>query len=362
MKTNRFFLLFPILLPVLWLQSAERELGICPCMSGPFLEWEALTPETPQEAGPYKARALAVDPDEGTLYALTTSTLWKSADQGNHWTVLADEKNISGKLWYGLALVFDPHTGGLGIFLKDPPAQRVQSAVSLDEGNTWNPVDRVIMDGDKGRSYGWSWGQVDWANDPTRMLARMHHSTRLWFSEDAGSNWKEIAESPYFGFAPDGAILVADPSIGNIRRSTDQGETWEVVAENLAVHAFRPVIHGDHIYWLGEGGLFRGNASGSDWEPVGSALRYAYWGPYYGETEDDIIVATKDGVFHTADAGYLWTKIADNPIMTAEAHREKPTQHFWLIGRNTFGWDVKNQILFLADGKLHKLDLSPLLN
>jgi len=338
--------------------QAAREGGTCPAIAPNLIPWKSVEIESPSNQKIDRTYAIAVVPGTGTLYNLPgRKGLWKSLDQGSTWEQIADDTEMAGALWYGIALHYDPETGGLAAFLKDPMDDPVQSAVSLNEGQAWHPVKRLIMEGDKLRSYGWSWGQVDWHNNPKRMLAKMHHSSRLWFSDDGGETWREIENTDYFGFAPDGSILIAKQNDGTILRSNDNAMTWEAVAENLVVHAFRPVIHEDAVYWLGEGGLFVADAEGRNWKPLGSELRYAFWGPYFGATPDDIIVATKEGIFKSESRGDLWTKIAENPIMQAEAKQDKPTKHDWLIGRNTFGWDVKNNILYLADGQLHRLDM-----
>lgn len=345
------------------LTAAEREYSTCPTIASDLLKWQPVVVESPADSRIENTQAIAVDPENGVLYNLKGRTgLFKSMDQGSNWERIADTSEMAGAYWYGIALHRDRTTGGMALFLKDPLEDPVQSAVSLDEGENWHSVERLVMEGDKLRSYGWSWGQVDWANNPRRMLGKMHHSSRLWFSDDGGATWREIENTDYFGFAPDGSILIAKPGQGTIQRSTDDGDSWETVADDIPVHAFRPVIFEGNIYWLGESGLFRADATGRDWKPMGSELRNAFWGPFFGANADEIIVASKDGIFLSAEGGDLWTKIAENPIMLAEAKKEKPTQHSWLIGRNTFGWDAKNQLLFLADGKLHKLDLSRLAN
>ncbi len=345
------------------LAAAEREYGTCPTVAHELLRWQEVEIQSPAGQRLEKTRAIAINPQTGSLYNLKGRTgLFKSMDQGQNWEQIADTSDMAGGYWYGIALHCDHDTGGLALFLKDPQQDPVQGAVSLDDGQSWQPVSRLLMEGDQLHSYGWSWGQVDWANNPQRMLAKMHHSSRLWFSDDGGATWREIENTDYFGFAPDGSILIAKPGQGTIQRSTDDGASWETVADDLPVHAFRPVVFKGQIYWLGEGGLFRADASGDHWKPIGSELPDAYWGPFFGTSADEIIVGTKDGIFHSQEGGDLWTKIAENPIMLAEAEQEKPTKHDWLIGRNTFGWDVNSQVLFLADGKLQKLELSPLLD
>ena len=346
------------------LAAAEREYSeysTCPTVAHDLLRWQKVEVESPSDRRMEKTRAIAVDPETGALYSLKGRTgVFKSMDQGSNWEQIADTSEMAGSYWYGIALHRDRSTGGIALFLKDPQEEPLQCVISLDDGGTWHPIKRVLIEGDHLRSYGWSWGQVDWANNPRRMLGKLHHSSRLWFSEDGGANWREIENTDYFGFAPDGSILIAKPTSGTILRSTDNGAEWETVADDIAIHAFRPVIFEKSIYWLGEGGLFQADATGTHWKTVGSELPHAYWGPFFGETKKGIIVGTREGIYHSQEGGDLWTKIADNPIMLAEAKKEKPTSHNWLIGRNTFGWDVKNNILFLADGNLHKLDLKPL--
>jgi len=325
-----------------------------------YAQWKELTPELEGTGAHRSIKAIEVDAVTGDLFMTQKNSVWKrSSKDSPTWTRLDGNHELLGNLWYGISMVRDDETGALAIFRKDPHDQPVNSAYTLNQGEIWQPIKRVLIEGNKSNSYGWSWGVVDWNSEPLRMLARMHHSSRLWYSADAGENWTELSEKTiFFGFTPDGTILAAHPDQRTILSSSDNGKTWETAIYGAKVQARMPVAKNGNLYWLVESGLMVTKDNGRTWHRQGSLIQNAYWGPYFGKTENDIIVVTLDGVFRTDDAGETWNKVAENRAKELETGYGEPDHRFdWFIGQTTWGWDAQRNILYVAHGRLEMLEM-----
>ncbi|MFP4380765.1 MAG: hypothetical protein ACLFUS_09715 [Candidatus Sumerlaeia bacterium] len=328
----------------------------CPCFAQ---EWVDLGDKMLASNAGRGARAIAVDPESGTIFKTNKSDLFLSKDQGQTWEAI-DQGQIKGALWFALSLRYDPLTGGIAVFKKDPQDQEVQGAISMDLGQTWHPFTRVTEGMDKLRSYGWSWGVVDWSdNPPQNMLARMHHSTRIWKTTDGGQNWAELSpQSSYFGIFDDKTYVVALDKKKSIIRTTDAGATWETVQEDIEITAHIPTLRGDHMYWLAKDGVIYTDDQGKSWQKTEGRLEDAYWGPYFGLTENDMMVITLEAIYLTHDGGKTWNRVADNRAREVEKDFGEPKHRFdWFIGRTGWGWDATNNIIYVGHGKLEKLQL-----
>lgn len=178
--------------------------------------------------------------------------------------------------------------------------------------------------------------------DPFRrtMLAGGHERTEIYRSVDGGQNWTSLAPNLPSGAGFASYPLVIDATthllgtnsdVGSgIFRSTDEGQTWELVIDVPVSSA--PILDGDNIYWLvangggivmsadgGESFEFTGTGTGgaplslvqlpggllathnessilvtSDaggtWIPVGPPLPYIPWGVAYSEQRDSFYI------------------------------------------------------------------------
>lgn len=327
-------------------------------------DWEPMNEKIQEAGGPRGSRAMAVDPATGTIFLTNKTDVWVGEEQGAKWRRI-DNGKIAGNLWFGLSLLHDSESGGLAVFKKDPPEDPVQSALTTDMGKTWQPMTRVTEGEDKLRSYGWSWGDVYWDDKkPRRILARMHHSQRIWLSTDGGQDWKELkVQTSYFGFAPDGSVLMAEYGGDELMRSVDDGETFETVYDSVDVTAHLPVRKNGKVYWVVKDRVIVSEDNGQSWERLEGNLKDAYCGPYFGETEKDMIVVTLDSVMRSRDGGKTWKAVAHNRShemekAESEAKGKEDFRFDWFIGRTTWGWDAKNDIFYMARGPIEKIDLS----
>jgi photosystem II stability/assembly factor-like uncharacterized protein len=315
---------------------------------------------------------IEVDRTDGTVYLLGKG-VYRSKDGGGTWQEIAGE-NVVGHQWYAHALRLDPNGGGrLAVFKKDPRDAPLQSAMTLDAGASWSPISRVLIEGDKLRSYGWSWGVVDWASkEPNFMIGKMHHSNRMWKSTDAGKSWTEMSNpgrggTDYMGLWDARTLVAADPQPRGrdkkprIFRSTDAGESWQLVSEEFRVTQWIPIRLDERLYWLVKDGLIVSADAGKTWTHAGGKLKDAYFGPYFGRTAKDVIVGTMEGIYRSGDGGATWERIADNiAVDLVEKRAEKKDGKYrfdWFIGQADFGWDPIRDKLYLTYKGFYELDL-----
>ncbi len=330
-------------------------------------DWEALNESIQAAGGPRNSRAMAVDPDTGNLYLTGNDDVWLGEDKAAKWQRIDNDKIKQG-LWFGLSIQYYPEQDALAVFKKGKRPDSVKDPVigglTTDNGKTWQTITRVTEGQDKLRSYGWSWGDVYWKSDPERVLARQHHSKRIWLSTDAGQKWNELPhQTSYFGFANDGSILMLLDKEKVMMRSTDDGKTFEAVLENVEASAHMPVRRYGKVYWVVKDGVVVSEDNGKTWKRLDGELTDAYWGPYFGETENDMIVVTLESVMRSWDGGKTWKALAHNRAheLEIEAMKKKGEDKFkfdWFIGRTTWGWDVKNDLFYMAAGPIERIDLS----
>jgi hypothetical protein len=338
-------------------------LVVCLAVSAQAGDWEALNESIKAAGGPGYSRAIQVAPATGNIFSTNKASVLLGEANGTKWRHI-DNGKIAGNLWFGLSLRYYPENEGLVVFKKDPQDQPVTSGFTTDMGKTWTTMTRVTEGEDKLRSYGWSWGDVYWKSEPQRVLARQHHSKRIWLSTDAGQEWKELPhQTTYFGFANDGSILMLLDREKVMMRSTDDGKTFEPVLKDIDASAHMPVRRYGKVYWVVKDGVVVSKDDGKTWKKLAGNLNDAYWGPFFGESEDDMIVVTLESVMRSWDGGKTWKALAHNRAheLEKEAMKKKGEDKLkfsWFIGQTTWGWDVKNDLFYLGCGPIERINLS----
>ena len=98
-------------------------------------------------------------------------------------------------------------------------------------------------------------------------------------------------------------------------------------------------------------GLLVRRDKGATWTRQGSSVDI-WLGPFFGRSEDEMVVVGKNGAFKTGNAGDTWTKIADL----------RPNGPGFSFKPNWFGcyaWDPVNNILYASSmgNPVYKLEL-----
>ncbi len=335
--------------------------------------WVELSDSLREQGARIGRGGLEVDAETGIVHVLGRG-VYRSDDGCETWRRI-DANRVAGAYWFCHAIQVDPgDPNRLAAFMKDPPEATVRSAITLDGGQTWRPVARVKTDR-KLTSYGWSWGLADWSEpEPAFLIARMHHSQRMWASRDGGRRWAELdLQTQYMGVCDANHLLAADPRRGKMLHSCDGGRTWRpsrTPGEVMTVTGFLPVRRGSRVYWVTAKGLAVSDDRGASWRRVGPEMEDLWWGPVFGRTDRQMLVMSRDAVYRSEDAGQTWRHAADHPAYTlAKARAEASAKRRgkgdgkvrwdWFVGETDWGWDTRRRRLYLSrPGKLFYLDLA----
>lgn len=233
----------------------------------------------------------AVDRTTGDVYLMANDIgICKSIDQGKTFTLVSGD-NVTGRFETGWGINVDPQGKRLMCF-----SIYGSCAYSDDAGQTWKKSKVNHLD----------YGAVDWFATAKAMLAIGHESGgKLYYSTDAGANWKTLGRDFSAVGLFDPQTLVAVCKAGGFCRSTDAGQTWTKVSdEKLAAPVM--VEFNNAGYWLGENGLLVSHDKGSTWENVAPLPQGACIGPWFGADESHMIVAATDGLYESVDSGKTW--------------------------------------------------------
>ncbi len=265
---------------------------------------------------------VTVDRASGDVFVVVCDQgLWKSSDKGATFERV-DNKAIGGRCETGFALDFDPNGQRLMCFMIYGACAR-----TLDGGKTWQKSKVQHLD----------FGSTDWSDpDAKTMLAIKHESGgELILSSDGAASWKSLGKgfkNATGVFGPD--ALLASKGKG-IQRSADGGQTWADVSPLQPAGLSMRVFNGVG-YWTTAEGIIVSKDKGQTWSLLGAPVK-AYYGPYFGADEKNLVVVGKDGVQETKDGGATWKVVAPLP----EGFRVGFT------GPN-FAWDPKADIFYAS--------------
>lgn len=261
--------------------------------------------------------------------------LWRSSDHGKNWQRI-DAETISGRDETGWTTSLDQNAPGrLASFSLDG------SAGWTTDGTRWQRFTSL------GRN--WDYGSVDWgAAVPKTIIAAKHETTppgEVYLTHDGGATWKKL---PIYlngnreRVSMVGALNATTAIYGNgdgIQRSTDSGVTWsKVFAENPQTRI--PVLFRGSHYLGCANSLLVSTDLGASWQHQGVGVNI-WQGPFFGRDEKEMLVAGKDGIFVTDDAGATWRHVANL----------KPKEGGFLFSPNWFGcyaWDPVSNIVYAS--------------
>jgi len=262
------------------------------------------------------------------------SPLWHSSDAGLHWSPLplpAATPTANSLIIRQIARGADDRYLYLGATAED------ESAVSYiyrsgDDGLTWTTFDVLRNDQQPGDIL------ADVIPHPARgdRLFITTYAGDVLISEDAGQNWRSVAQRqagieagvtpPQLAFRPDRpdvALLVRGQNTPGaaaltVARSSDGGVTWRSVAASGlplqgAPRALAALRGG--IYLLNtSAGTFRSADDGTTWQPLEGALSSGGVAEFLAPpgtaqsaaAEPTVLAATGHGVYVSRDGGAVW--------------------------------------------------------
>jgi hypothetical protein len=268
------------------------------------------------------------------LTDVTDQGVWRSVNQGADW-----ERVDAGTV--GGLIVLGP---GFDVDQNDP--KRV-AAWSLDGDAGWTS-DGVTWKKMKSVGRNWDFGSTDWNSpDPQTLMATRHEANgEVYLSTDGAATWnlmtiKVFASGVAFpppafamvGVMDEKTLIYGDGD--GILRSTNTGESFTKVSD-LNARTRVPVLFKE-VFYLGGDSLLVSTDKGASWQPQGAALEI-WVGPYFGDDENHMMVANKQGVYLTSDAGANFTKVASLP-----ADPQYDPQ-IW----GGYAWDPKGGFLYAA--------------
>jgi photosystem II stability/assembly factor-like uncharacterized protein len=293
--------------------------------------------------------AIWVARDSGDIFSSNGKTIHISRDAGMTWSEPVTPSKM-GRHWNSIS--FDGAWQGRGLALF--PIENPYSWLTLDGGKTWRTFRKPVSPQVKNH-HGWTFGQVDWsAEEPERFFCKEHDSNDYWFSGDGGATWSRLEGfGGYFGMGigADGALLFStsegkNPTIPGdcehgIYRSEDDGRTWQCVFEGV----FRQKVRAHRIdrvlYWPAKEGLAVSRDGGRSWSVMDGSPKDAVFGPFFGETDQEMLLVSEEGLLRTGDHGVTWTRLLaktelPGPIRYSNFGELKPC----------FAWDWRRDVVY----------------
>ena len=296
--------------PGKWVDISDKLIGAI-IKSGKTLPW------------PGQTGGVAVDPSNGDVYVVVVdSGVWRSTDHGATYARV-DQETVGGRAETGFSLDVNPAGARMMCFMVGG-----SSAMLINNGQTTV----------KSKATNMNFGAVDW-NDGQTLLA-VRHETRGWgwLSVDGATTWKDMGPGyECVGVFDDHTFVAVKGTDPGIQRSEDKGATWEKVSDlapsGRAMRVFKGVG-----YWTSKKGLLVSRNKGEKWIVQGAEVEMST-GPYFGTNEFTFVVAGKDGLLKTEDAGLTWTLVAPYP----DKMKYEPRGWF-----GSYGWDPINDILYAS--------------
>ncbi len=214
-----------------------------------------------QTQGPVggSARYLAVDPTTGSLFALNDHGFFRSTTDNGSW-----EKTLNVASWS--TVIANPRTGAVFVGTLSSGLHR-----SVDRGATWAVIDSIALHGlppslaldPQGRLY-----MAFTSREGQKRISRLRRSA------DDGETWETLSfpDSVYVTsllIHPDTGTLLAAAWYGHIYRSTDDGATWRRVTfvGSGQTGEKRLVVdpHTGQLFLIVKGWLFHSVNDGQTW-------------------------------------------------------------------------------------------------
>ena len=329
--------------------------------SGYAQEWQVITEDLFDEGenpeftdDPFNRRLgalLCLPNGDLLLHRNGQHPLYRSNNQGKSWQAVENTETL-GRAYGSFSFSYDYESGRVAIFtIVQKKGRPAQGLLLSAKGEVIKKIGKPSQEHD-----GWTWGMPAWEqSEPQIILGKEHHKwVIMWLSRDGGQSWQKLDFKSRNPGVIDAQTFVAGNEDG-IYRSVDQGESWEKVSD-FVVSGKHPIRYGNNFYWTSDKGVIWSGDSGESWQLLGQSLKGLLWGPYFGRSEQSLMVVNQQGFHISTDHGRSWKKVAD---FFAPPDSNVEGQYNVLHPTNSYGWDEKRGILYAAGlgGHAYKLKI-----
>jgi photosystem II stability/assembly factor-like uncharacterized protein len=316
---------------------------------------------------------LAVDPHDGTLYAVLYHTLCRSSDGGATWEDVS--AGIPTTLTcHNIIVTLDPRDPSR-LYLYDVPESGEPTTlrsvfVSLDRGETWSELAGAKLDwakavlhsapgtpagaieaaaaflrdftgtvtdpssGDEADVVSFAWGYCDEVvvdpDDPS--ILYVPTESGVYKSNDQGKTWNRatagMTDSAVYGVLVDplSPSTIYATTSASVVKSTDGGASWTAILDSCGSLALAPSLP-SRLYARTADGLLRSDDGGATWTKLGTSGQgsvslasgavgdFLVSGMFVASDRPDTILANDGdaGVLLSTDGGETWRAVAGRP-------------------------------------------------
>ena len=263
---------------------------------------------------------------DGTAFARTTRHgLFKSTDGGNRWAALEEPPVDRPTYRRAMALATSPNYAADGTLFWSLDGDRYVVLKSTDGGQSWEEVlgrtaQLLVISPPLPPPKNWG-GKRGGDHTVYAVLS----GAGLMRSTDGGETWQaansglfyepialsDLAFSPSFAEDRTLYVLLSGKGIPRLYRSTDGGDNWKVLKEDIPISAFALLPDGDLLLGTVYGSIDGLSAEGLVWEDLkvgleGMNIYDLAISPGYAQDQTIYAATSKAGVFVSHDGGRSW--------------------------------------------------------
>ena len=267
-----------------------------------------------------------VSPDH--IVVVVNSKVLVSTNGGTNWIVAYDDPTKTSFMNY--VEMFDDNTGiAMGDAVENNPALFLYTN---DGGLTWVEENQSFLLGGVSADI---WRRLDFINSEKGFVLISHPTeSGLYSTTDSGKSWTKTPFDGWFNIIKFydeniglGLIDVGDPSIPEVKRTTDGGYTWENC--DLDIDGWGLDIefipgNPNQVWATDGGGLYFSSDMGTSWTIYSDIS-----GPYGYYTKRDIVFVDDNNGWILCGGGRLY-HTTNNAQMTTDIQDDFPTTNFSL--------------------------------
>jgi len=257
-----------------------------------------------QTNGPFGGRVYNVGvSNNGNLFALTNSQLYRSPDKGQTWTIICN--NLTNP-----TEIIRSRNG----YIAFVDGNKIYK--STDNGDSWKRTEIPV-----------NWSDHFFSDKNGNLF--LSSNNKVFYSYDDGISWGANQNTlPFYtvsGLASDGVNFYLSSDNG-IYRSIDKGITWTNVNNNLPAGLYNCVYTKNGKVFAGkQGAIYSSTDNGQTWN-LGSSGSYEYVWSFSEDSSGNLYAVTSLNILETTDMGKTWiqknvdhsTKFADNITFTID--------------------------------------------